>query len=477
MKRQALLAAAIALGSCSSDGRGHGAEDGGGRADAGGGADSGPDAAGDSGDSGVSVPGPSIVCAARFGEPDGFEIVEAVAVDLTGAVYLVGRFEALLRVGDDVLEGTAGMSTVFVARLDATCIPVWARTVPGATAASVSAGTDGAILAGDFREEIDLEPAGTLVARGERDGFVARMTSEGAFEWATQLGSPADDGVDAVAADGAAAYVYGRLGSIDPAALSLVRLEADGGIAWQREFEWMRPGGLAVGGDGTAFFVGGANGRGSPDFGGGPLAGGGESATFVVAIGSDDIHRWSRRFAVFATEWEDERYRIAVAPSGELTLAGGVYDGTVDFGGGAVVQDGSFVVVGLDGDGGHVSSRSYRATAPHSGLSAVAVDSEGARLFAGGQTGGVDFGGGELGAIGNPGGGAFIAKLNASGDHVWSALYDGGNRFMSLGVAGDGAAVAAGQLSGTMDLGDRVLETAGGEGSDDDDALVIRFAP
>ena len=80
------------------------------------------------------------------------------------------------------------------------------------------------------------------------------------------------------------------------------------------------------------------------DFGGGALTSAGDHDVFVARFDADGEHVWSQRFG-------DAGYQNGVAaiwsPAGQLALAGEFY-GTVDFGGGPLVEAGNgdaFVVM------------------------------------------------------------------------------------------------------------------------------------
>jgi hypothetical protein len=89
-----------------------------------------------------------------------------------------------------------------------------------------------------------------------------------------------------------------------------------------------------------------------------------------------------------------------------------------------------------------------------------------------GFDGTIDFGGGVLGAANDD---LAIAKFDPSGKHVWSHRYgsDGSSVGPNAVAVGNlGEAWVVGYLTGTVDLGQGPITSAGGE-----DAFIARFDP
>jgi hypothetical protein len=118
-------------------------------------------------------------------------------------------------------------------------------------------------------------------------------------------------------------------------------------------------------------------------------------------------HLWSRRFG--GTSF-DQGLGVAVDGSGNV-LVTGVFEGTVDFGGGPLTSAGIidiFVAKYSGTDGSHVWSRRFGSTIFDEGLG-VAVDGSGNVLVTGVFEGTVDFGGGPLTSAG--GNDIFLLRL------------------------------------------------------------------
>jgi hypothetical protein len=184
----------------------------------------------------------------------------------------------------------------------------------------VSAAPDGGVLvAGSFEGDVDIDGV-TLTAEGTHDVFVAKLDANGTVERLTQLGGAGDERVQSLAAtpDGRAI--------LSGAGLGTVALDEAHAIAWQKAFY-----GFVAADAAASVFVTGAL-TGSVDFGGGALASAGGADVFVVKLGAEGSHEWSRRYGDVRTQQEGQA--IATDPEGNLVI-GGVFDGSIDFGDGA----------------------------------------------------------------------------------------------------------------------------------------------
>lgn len=132
------------------------------------------------------------------------------------SVYLAGMFEDSIRFGKTRL---VGRSALFVAKLtDAGAASrfVWAQQSRGTGFLEVSAlAASGAnvYVVGSFRDTISLGET-QLTAAGVGDGFVARLTDEGATSrsaWAVRAGGAGEDELNDVAVVGNKVYVAGAV--------------------------------------------------------------------------------------------------------------------------------------------------------------------------------------------------------------------------------------------------------------------------
>lgn len=219
--------------------------------------------------------------------------------------------------------------------------------------------------------------------------------------------------------------------------------------------------GLAVDTTGDAVIIGSFG--GTVDFGGGPLSSVGNDV-FIAKLGPAGNHLWSRRAG--ATK-EDDRAMGAAIDSAHNVVVTGVFGGstgaTIDFGGGSLVSLGSWdiFVVKLDAAGNHLWSKRYGDSAQQQSA-AVAIDTEGNIVIAGTFWGTLDFGGGPIKSGGQDD--IFVAKLDPSGNHLWSKRFGDGQTKQgarSVSVSATGDVYVTGQCAGTVDFGDGPLAKIG----------------
>jgi hypothetical protein len=167
---------------------------------------------------------------------------------------------------------------------------------------------------------------------------------------------------------------------------------------------------------------------------------------------------------------------VAVDPAGAIAVAGR-HRGSFSFGGAPLTSPGgsdyNVFVAKLDGSGNHLWSKSFGGLDDQEGTG-VASDSVGDIFVAGIAKGDIDLGGGVL--FGATDYDAFVAKFDANGNHLWSKrLGDSANQWATgAAVTPSGEIVITGYFSGTLDLGGPPL-TANGQF--DPDTFVVKYDP
>lgn len=250
----------------------------------------------------------------------------------------------------------------------------------------------------------------------------------------------------------------------------VVKLDASGAVLWAKSWgNGHKNSGydVAVDPDGNIVMTGAF--VGPMDFGGGPI--GAESDgnnIFVVKLDPNGQHLWSKTFGDSAYQPQFPSCKVETDGSGNIVL-GGQYMGGLDFGGGPLSTGGTtqadLYVAKLDGDGHHLWSKRFGDTDGLSNqserLHALTVDAQGNVQLCGDMGGTLDFGGGDLASDG----GAFAARLDANGNHVWSRVYgEFGASFTAQAVTPQGHVVLAGYFSDLVDFGTGpLLESDGGE--------------
>lgn len=206
---------------------------------------------------------------------------------------------------------------------------------------------------------------------------------------------------------------------------------------------------------------------GSMSFGGDEFATAGQYDVYIAKFDSDGKHLWSRRFGDVSTQLVTA---MAVDPSGNIFLVGD-FEGTLDFGMGPLVSAGGtdIFVAKFDANGEVLWGKRFGDGAAQS-PEGVAVGPEGGVLVTGSFEGTLDFGGSPFTSAGDKD--AFVASLDASGDHIWSKRFGDGNfDQVATGLATDssGAVFVTGGFSGTIDLAVDLMA------SSPNDAFLIKF--
>jgi hypothetical protein len=199
---------------------------------------------------------------------------------------------------------------------------------------------------------------------------------------------------------------------------------------------------------------------GSSDFGAGPLTSAGMDDIFVVKLDPSGAVIWNLQFGDASQQSASD---VALDSGGRIVVTG-LFQGSVDFGGGPLTSAGSndVFIAKLDVDGSHLWSGGFGGTTQDNGF-AVAVDSSDAVIFTGNFTSSsIDFGGGPLPLVGTSDG--FVAKLDSAGTHLWSKSFGGAGSTLTIaGVDTDAAnnVVFDGGMTAGIDFGGGVLTSSG----------------
>ncbi|WP_155798681.1 hypothetical protein [Sorangium cellulosum] len=211
---------------------------------------------------------------------------------------------------------------------------------------------------------------------------------------------------------------------------------------------------------------------GAMDLGGATLTGG--RSLFVAKLDGAGNHIWSKRLGG-ASGMKPLFLYMTVDPTTDDVVLAGDFEGTIDFGGASLTNtsDGQrpAFVAKLNAAGQHLWSKQFVGTISIDGLG---VDASGDVIISGGQGGSVDFGGGPLGPDDRLALGLFLVRLDSVGNHRWSKRWESTNtvtRIKGMGIDANGDALIAGSTECGIDLGGGLLETDECRGS----AFVARF--
>lgn len=358
-----------------------------------------------------------------FGDA-GVQAVAGAAVDGAGDVIIAGSFYGTLDFGWGPLT-SAGGSDIFVAKFSSSGVCLWSKRFGDAdnqSTTDVAVDPSGnVIVAGGFYGTVDFG-GGVLTSAGSADVFVAKLDPGGLYIWSDRFGDGDYQSAQRVAA-----------------------AENTGNFMVMGDFE------------------------GSVDFGGGPLTSAGSFDVFLAKFGPTGTHYWSRRFGDASNQYTGG---IAVDAVGNTMIAG-MYQGTVDFGGGPLTSMGPYdvFVAKFNAGGTHLWSGSFGGP-DFQTVGGVAFDPSGNVILAGFFEGSVNFGGGLLTSAGSQD--IFIAKFDPNGTHVWSKRFGDAGFQETRDVAVDpaGNVVITGSFAGSINFGGRSLQGAG-----EDDVLVAKLDP
>jgi len=351
--------------------------------------------------------------------------------------------------------------------------------------AYVSAPTD--LAAHDRAGEDDrsrTDARGDLVAadRSRTDARLADISKPDASgplgplkcDWAKLLGGVAFDRANrvAVAATGDV-YLVGvtagnaefggsplPCGSPSPYGVVLASYTPAGGHRWTRclgKSSDVNTGAIAVDGSGNVF-VGYAL-AGTIDLGGGPIIANGDKDILLASFTAGNVHRWSKGFGGAGT---DRPAGLAVDASGDIYVTGEFFSATINLGGGALANKGSYdlYLASYTNSGQHRWSYAYGDASEQHGA-AVVAGSSGQICLLGSFAGTVGLGGGNLASAG--GTDLLLAQFSSTGVHQWSKRYGagGGETAHGLAIDGLGNLYATGEFQGQADFGGGLVSTTG----------------
>lgn len=175
----------------------------------------------------------------------------------------------------------------------------------------------------------------------------------------------------------------------------------------------------------------------SANFGGDTLPSVGEDSYFVVKLGPNGEHLWSKRFGLGKTNHPSW---LTSAPdrAGNVYLAG-AFSYTWDFGGGPVTSkapvgltDG--FLVKLDPNGNFLWGK-YFGNGNSQWIGPVAIDASGNVVIGASFSGSIDFGAGMLYAASPLASDVAVAKFTPDGNVVWSKRFGSGNSIHVADIA------------------------------------------
>jgi hypothetical protein len=368
---------------------------------------------------------------AGFGESVTDEAILAVATDPKGNIVLGGLSEST---PNGPLDLDISTGTGVVTKLGPTGQKLWSKAV-------TTGGGGHSVVRG-----VATDAAGGVLIVGSYAGAIVG----GDFTL------PTADGID----------------------IFLIKLDAlTGTTVWQKRFTGpsaQYPSAVSLDSSGNILLTGTT--YGPVDFGGGSKVAGSSADLFVAKLDKEGNHVWSGAFGDGSTQIG---YGVAATPEGDVVVAG-LLNGAMNLGVGKTITSAGgkdVFVAKLKGDTGVALSAYRYGDKLDQKAHGVAVGSDGSIVITGPMGGYCNFGGATLSAQGNAD--VFVAKLDASGTHVWSHNYgSGGEHQASLGVTIDPAQniVVVGYFKGTLTFGATTLTDVSPASSASTDLFVAKLA-
>ncbi|UQA56674.1 MopE-related protein [Polyangium aurulentum] len=363
---------------------------------------------------------PACTGSSVFGAGYGDTLVQmgtAVAADAQGNIYVAGNFQGSMDFGAPVgvLTSTGG-NDAFLVKLDPTGKAIWAKKYGDNTEQIINAiavdGNGDVVITGQFQGKISFG-SGTFTSLGLDDVFVARIDKDGNQIQATSFGNSVTN-----------------VGS-----------------------------GVGVDAQGNVYLTGWFSGNITNLPGAFQLASVNQLEAFLIKLAPDLQNTlWAKAFNGNGNQFG---YKVAVTPTGNVSFVGS-FEGSIDFGGGALQSAGShdIVVSRYDSFGSHLWSKRVGDAVEQRAL-AVAVDNMGNTFATGQFAGTVTFGGSNFTSGGGDDG--FVVKYDATGNHVYSMSFGGVSAQRGRGIATDvfGNAVVTGEFWATANFGGGTLVSAG----------------
>lgn len=466
----------------------------------------------------VATQAQTLQWANQFGGADN-DIVNAFTVDASGNIYTTGKLVGTVDfdLGAGVFNLTAsGASDIFVCKMDASGNLIWAKQfgsaypVTGEEGKGIAVSASGSIyVTGVFRDTADMDPGPGVFnlvtttvcpSHPHTDIFILKLTAEGDFIWAGQVGGKGYDRVNGIALGiDDAIHVTGdytminlvgepRVVDMDPGpaeyivsnmygvgAAFVLKLDSTGSFQWVNSYHstggsvvgctgmdgMVRSHAIVVDGSGNIFATGIFG--GSVDFDPGPgtvtLSPSGGMNSYVLKLNSSGGLAWARHFSGGSCY----SYDVAVDGNGNVYTTG-FFANTVDFNPGTGINrikapgapdTQNIFVSKLNASGNYVWAVQMGGNSADFGYS-IDLDASGNVYTTGNFSGTADFnpGSAKYNLASAGAGDAFVSKLNSLGAFVWAVRLGGADdeRANCIEIDASGDILSTGTFIGTADF-------------------------
>lgn len=333
-----------------------------------------------------------------------------IITDSEGNAYVTGFFHRVITFGNITLTGFSWWApSVFIAKSDSSGNWLWAVAAGGSMGARGSAlalDSEGNLyISGHFYDTITIGTT-TLISSGSADIFVAKLNSNGIWQWAVRAGSTS--------------YCYGN--------------------------------GLAVDSDDNLYLSGSFT--DTADFGDFSVTSMGGQDIYLAKLDTDGNWLWVRRGGGSQTASGTE---VALDSNDNIYISGNFY-GSGFFGNTLLTSNGitDVFIAKLNGNGEWIWAESGGGPNMNTVYS-IAVDTEDYVYIGGRFRSTASFGNTELISAGSSD--AFVAKIDSAGNWQWASRAGGPDSCDAYGLAvdSDNNVYVTGGFTGISDFGDTVL--------------------
>lgn len=445
------------------------------------------------------------------------DIINAIVTDASGNVYTTGKLEGTVDFdpGVGVFNLTAsGTTDVFVCKMDASGNLLWAKQMgsdyplPGEEGTGIAVSASGSIyVTGACRDTADMDPGtgvfnltttADCMSHPNTDIFILKLTADGDFVWAGQVGGKGYDhpkgiclGIDdAIHLTGDFTMInivgYPRIVDMDPGpdeyiiehpygAAYVLKLDSSGNFLWVDAYRTssgsvagcagingnMFSNAISVDGSGNIYTTGffGSTGDFDPGAATSYLTPSGGMNAYILKLNSAGGFVWARHFTGGSCYGND----ISVDGSGNVYTTG-QFANTVDFNPGTGTNNlkapgspgtSNAFVSKLNASGNYLWAVQLGGNYSDNGNS-IDLDASGNVYTTGSLAGSGDFnpGSAKFNLTSAGGNDAFVSKLNSSGGFIWAVRLggtadDAGN---CLDIDAANNVLTTGTFNGTADF-------------------------
>jgi len=400
----------------------------------------------------------------------------SIIVDANGNSYVTGVFTGTATFGDFTLT-SSGSKDVFVVKLDADGNWQWAKQAGGIAndeGIGISVDADGNSYVTGYFQETATFGAFTLTSSGSYDVFVAKLDTDGNWQWATKAGGSGGEncrGYGITIDDAGNSYVTGYFtGTATFGAFTITsngsydgfvaKLDTDGNWQWAKQ-----AGGssydfgisISVDANGNSYVTGTFS--VTATFGAFTLISSGSYDVFVAKLDTDGNWQWAKQAGGSAS---DKGYGISVDANGNSYVIGGFESTTATFGAFTLTSSGDcdVFVAKLDIDGNWQWAKQAGGSGYDYGYG-ISVDANSNSYVTGEFEATATFGAFTLTSSGDCD--VFVAKLDIDGNWQW-AKQAGGSGYdygYCISVDANSNSYVTGSFEETATFGTTTLTSSG----------------